>query len=91
MADDISSALYVRGCYLRHQLRQGDNEQIKAARDQLRAIMIAHKADGYWRDKPELLRTYMDLLYRCDRILARLGPGLGLAKRTNASFDNQVS
>jgi hypothetical protein len=90
MADEISAALYVRGCYLRHQLRQGDNTQIKAARDQLRSIMVAHKAAGYWRDKPELLRTYMDLLYRCDQVLTRLSPSLGFAKRANATLNNQV-
>jgi hypothetical protein len=80
----------MRGSYLRHQLRHGNNGQIRDARDQLRALMIAHQASGYWKTRPKLLRQYMELLYRCDRILCCLGPGLGLAKRADTPLHNQI-
>jgi hypothetical protein len=91
MADETTARLYVKGSFLRHQLRHGTDAQIRDARNQLRALMISHQGDGYWRSRPELLRQYMDLLYRCDRILSSLGPGLALAKRAYTPLHNQVS
>jgi hypothetical protein len=91
MADETSARLFVRGSYLRHQLRHGNNAQIRDARDQLRVLMMEHQKSGYWKSRPELLRQYMELLYRCDRILSCLGPGLGLAKRAEAPLHNQIS
>ncbi len=90
MADETTAKLFVKGSYLRHQLRHGTNAQIRDARNQLRGLMIAHKKEGYWNSRPELLRQYMELLYRCDRILSSLGPGLALAKRAYTPLNNQV-
>ncbi len=90
MVDVITAKLFVKGSYLRHQLRHGTHAQIRDARNQLRVLMIAHKEEGYWKSRPDLLRQYMDLLYRCDRILSTLGPGLALAKRANTPFNNQI-
>lgn len=81
MADRISAGLYVQACCLRDRLQHGSNAEIRAARNKLRDAMTAQYASGYWRDKPELLRSYMELLYRCDRILVDLGPGLTGARR----------
>ena len=90
MVDEISAKLFVKGSYLRHQLRYGTHAQIRDARNQLRVLMISHKEEGYWKSRPELLRQYMDLLYRCDRILSSLGPGLALAKRAYTPLNNQI-
>ncbi|MBK8373546.1 hypothetical protein [Sphingorhabdus sp.] len=81
MADRISAGLYIQACCLRDRLRQGSNAEIREARDRLRDAMTAQYASGYWKDKPELLRGYMELLYRCDRILVELGPGLTGVRR----------
>ncbi len=90
MADQVSALLYVKASVLRDHLQGGNGQQIMIARDQLRAMMVAQRSTGYWQDKPEKLRLYMDLLYRCDRILATLGPRLALTKRPDTTLHNQI-
>jgi hypothetical protein len=86
VADAISSKLYLHACFLRDKLHHGNGTEIRAARDQLRSAMVAQYHSGYWKDKPEKLRDYMSLLYRCDKLLVGLGPSLTLAKRPKAAL-----
>jgi hypothetical protein len=87
--DPVSARLYLNACFLRDKLRNGNGAEIRAARDQLRSSMVAQYASGYWKDKPEKLRDYMSLLYRCDKLLVGLGPALALTDRPKAAFDGQ--
>jgi hypothetical protein len=91
MTDTISSKLYISACALRDKLQSGNGKEIEQSRDQLRSLMIAQHSSGYWKERPEMLRQYMDLLYRCDRILTSLGPGLALTKRTNTTLNDKIS
>jgi hypothetical protein len=87
MSDPVSAKLYLSACYLRDKLHNGNGTEIRKARDRLRNAMAAQYKSGYWKDKPQTLRDYMDLLYRCDKLLVRLGPTLTLANRPKAAFD----
>jgi hypothetical protein len=87
MADAVSAQLYLNACFLRDRLRQGNGTDIRAARDRLRYAMAAQYSCGYWKDKPDVLRDYMSLLYRCEKLLTTLGPALTLAKRADAALD----
>ncbi len=86
MADALSSQFYVRGAFLREQLRLGDPATIESARESLRTAMVAQYASGYWKENPKKLREYMDLLYQCDQILFRRSPNLRLAENAPASL-----
>jgi hypothetical protein len=87
LADPVSSQLYVYACVLRDKLRNGSDADIFAARDQLRSAMVANYASGYWKDKPQKLRDYMSLLYRCDILQVGFGPVLTPANRPKAALD----
>ncbi len=87
MADHVSSQLYLHACFLRDKLANGNGTEIRTARDKLRNAMTAQYASGYWKDKPEKLRDYTNLLYRCDKLLVRFGPILTLTNRPHAPLD----
>ena len=81
MADTISKKLHLCACVLRDRLQRGNGDEIRSARDKMRAEMVAHYLSGYWKDKPEKLRGYMDLLYRSEKLLVTLGPVLAMRSR----------
>jgi hypothetical protein len=89
MSDPVSANLYRKACVLRDKLHKGSDDEIRAARDNLRNAMIEQHQSGYWKDKPETLRDYMHLLYQCDKLLVGFGPGLTLANGPKATLDGQ--
>jgi hypothetical protein len=84
--DTVSAKLYLHACFLRDRLHNGNGEDIRKARDQLRSAMVAQYHSGYWKDKPEKLRDYMSLLCRCDKLLVGLGPSLALTNRPKTAL-----
>ncbi len=87
MADMISAQLYFKACFVRARLRGGNMHEIKTAREALRNAMTAHYFNGYWKDKPEVLREYMSLLNQCENRLKTFVPALALAKGSDAALD----